>query len=83
MVCLDGSGCGAPFEESEIKRFLNDKAFKLLDKLRTEHVIKEVRSRLPKSESLLYPSLFSLVIEDATTRILGCFGGLCFQLSGY
>lgn len=42
LVCLDGSGCATPFEESEIRRFLDDKAFKLLDKLRTEHELKEV-----------------------------------------
>ena len=73
---------GNDFEESEIKRFLDEKAFKLLDKLRTEHVIKEVRSRVPKPK-FLYPSTLLLVIEDATTTILVCFGGLCFELSGY
>lgn len=50
LVCLDGSGCGAPFEESEIRRFLDDKAFKLLDKLRTANVLKEV-------PHTLYPSV--------------------------
>lgn len=44
LVCLDGSGCKAPFDEGEIRRFLDAKAFKLLDKLRTENELKEVMS---------------------------------------
>jgi hypothetical protein len=44
LVCMDGSGCKAPFEEEEIRRFLDAKAFKLLDKLRTENELKKVAS---------------------------------------
>lgn len=46
LVCLDGSGCAWPFEEGEIKRFLNEKAYTLLDNLRTENELKQV-SRFP------------------------------------
>ena len=44
LVCMDGSGCKAPFEEEEIRRFLDAKAFKLLDKLITENELKNVTS---------------------------------------
>ena len=43
LICLDGSGCATAFEEKEIKKFL-EKAFTLLDKLRTENELKEVKS---------------------------------------
>jgi hypothetical protein len=42
LLCFDGSGCSAPFSETEIKKFLHPKTFQALDNLRTNHEIKEV-----------------------------------------
>jgi hypothetical protein len=42
LVCLDASGCSAPFPESEIQKFLDSKTFQGLAKLRTDHEIKQV-----------------------------------------
>jgi hypothetical protein len=40
---MDGSGCKAPFAESEIRRFLEPKMFSAFDNLRTANEICEVR----------------------------------------
>jgi len=37
-----GSECGAFFAEKEIRRFLDEKIYEGLDKIRTETVIREV-----------------------------------------
>jgi hypothetical protein len=42
LKCMDGSGCMAPFSEGEVQRFLDEKTFSCLDKLRTDHVINTV-----------------------------------------
>jgi hypothetical protein len=39
---MDGSGCKAPFEESEIRRFLDKKTLDGLEQLRTQNEIQQV-----------------------------------------
>ena len=43
---MDASGCTAPFEEAEIRRFLDPNAFIAFDKLRITNNIREVLSCL-------------------------------------
>jgi len=44
LQCIDASGCGALFPESEIRRFLDQKSYEMLGKLRTEIELREVYS---------------------------------------
>jgi hypothetical protein len=39
---MDGSGCKAPFEDSEIRRFLDKKTLEGLEQLRTQNEIQQV-----------------------------------------
>ena len=39
---MDESGCGQPFSESEIRRFLDEKTYSSLEKLRTEIELRDV-----------------------------------------
>jgi len=44
LVCIHGSGCNFPFSDIEIQRFLDTKAFRALDKLRTDKELNQVVS---------------------------------------
>ena len=39
---MDVSRCGAPFEDSELRRFLDAKEYEGLERLRTENAIRAV-----------------------------------------
>ena len=44
LVCIDVSGCQAPFSESQVQRFLDSVTYQRFDRLRTDHEIRKVCS---------------------------------------
>lgn len=50
LLCMDGSGCKAPFEDSEIRRFLDKKTLDGLEQLRTQDEIQKVKPVLSRAD---------------------------------
>lgn len=80
IICMDVSGCKEPFADSQIRRFLDQKAYEGFDQLRTENEIKKV---------LLFISLlriqaciknlfhcpfcpFAAIMDNPKDRVLDC-----------
>ena len=42
LVCFDSSDCASPFSDKEIKRFLDERTYEFLEKLKMAHELKEV-----------------------------------------
>jgi hypothetical protein len=47
MLCMDGSGCKAPFSDKELRRFLDAKTFDGLEQLRTQQELRKAWTIIP------------------------------------
>ena len=74
IKCMDSSGCTELFPDSEMKRFLDEKSFEGLSKLRTEEELRQANL-----EGIVHCPFcpFAAIMEDPTDRIFECLNPDC------
>jgi hypothetical protein len=78
LVCMDGSGCKAPFSETELRRVLDRKAMQLYDRL-------SARSNLEKAKIAGLEACpfckYQYVIEIENEKLFRCRWEGCMKVS--
>ena len=75
---MDSSGCTELFPDSEIRRFLDEKSFEGLSKLRTEQELREANL-----DGMVHCPFcpFAAIMDDPTDRIFECLNPACGERS--
>jgi TRIAD3 protein (E3 ubiquitin-protein ligase RNF216) len=78
LVCMDGSGCKAPFSETELRRVLNPKAMTLYDRLTARSNLE--KAKIDGLEECPFCE-YQCVIENEHEKLFRCRWEECMKVS--